>query len=132
MTRAREFSIQLLDEFDELVEEKLTVVVQKIAIEGLSRVVMKSPVDTGRFRGNWTVSINSESDAISSNTDPSGGPTIAAGSAVANGISMPQVIWLQNNLPYGPRLEDGYSKQSPTGMVAVTVAELQTMFARVE
>ncbi len=129
MANARQFSIDLLDEFDELVEKELVKVTKKIAIEGLSRLVMKSPVDTGRLRGNWTVSINNASDAQSSNVDPSGGPTIAAGTAVANGITMPQVIWLQNNLPYGPALEDGHSQQAPMGMVAVTVAELEAMFA---
>lgn len=32
-------------------------------------------------------------------------------------------IFLTNNLPYIERLERGWSKQAPTGMVALTVAE---------
>ena len=45
---------------------------------------------------------------------------------------MPDVIWIQNNAPYGPALEDGHSGQAPSGMVAVTFAELEVMFAKVE
>jgi hypothetical protein len=35
------------------------------------------------------------------------------------------IAYIQNNLPYAQRLEDGWSKQAPAGMVALSLAELQ-------
>ena len=37
-------------------------------------------------------------------------------------------ITVQNNLPYIDRLENGYSKQAPAGMVSVTLAGLQARY----
>lgn len=127
---AREFAIELDREFEKEVEGKLLQVVQKIGLETLARVVMKSPVDTGRFRGNWNVSINSADYSTSAKVDPLGPATIATGQTPILGLPEPEVIWISNGLPYANRLENGWSKQAPAGMVAVTVAEIETMFAR--
>jgi hypothetical protein len=131
-SNAARFKIELEDEFDHIMEEVLPLVLQKIAMETLSRVVLRSPVDTGRFRGNWTVSVGGPSDETLDVFDKSGGPTIARGSAAVTGVEGLQVVWIQNNLPYANRLENGWSKQAPAGMVALTVAEIETMFERVE
>ena len=34
-------------------------------------------------------------------------------------------IYIQNNLPYANRLENGWSNQAPAGMVALTIAEVE-------
>lgn len=130
-SNARRFQIELDREFREKVEDQLLLVVQKIGMELLSRVVLKSPVDTGRFRGNWNVAIQAPDISTTDAVDKSGGPTITRGSSVITGLQEPQVIWVSNNLPYAQRLEDGWSGQAPQGMVAVSVAEIETMFARV-
>lgn len=129
---AKQFAIELDQEFREKVEGRLLEVTQKIGMEVLSRVVLKSPVDTGRFRGNWTVSLNSPDLTVTEGVDPSGGATIARGSSVITGMEEPEVIWVANSLPYAWRLETGWSKQAPQGMVGVTVAEIEAMFNRVE
>jgi hypothetical protein len=84
-SNAARFKIELEDEFDHIMEEVLPLVLQKIAMETLSRVVLRSPVDTGRFRGNWTVSVGGPSDETLDVFDKSGGPTIARGSAAVTG-----------------------------------------------
>ncbi|NBT33816.1 MAG: hypothetical protein EBT13_18445 [Rhodobacteraceae bacterium] len=38
------------------------------------------------------------------------------------------IIYIQNNLPYANRLENGWSGQAPQGMVALTVAEVSAAF----
>lgn len=130
--RSRDFAIQLDKEFEGLVEEQIVLATQKISFEGLQRVVMKSPVDTGRFRGNWNVSIGRRDLTVTPNLDKSGRETMAKGQAIIDGLQDIQVVYLTNNLPYAGRLEDGWSMQAPTGMVAVTVTELETMFSRME
>ncbi len=128
MANAREFGLHLDSLFQELVEEKIVQVTRLVALETLSRVVMKSPVDTGRFRGNWQVSVGGRATGTLARLDPSGQQTIAAGAAVIAHLDRPAMIFITNNLPYANRLENGWSKQAPAGMVAVTIAELNAHF----
>lgn len=118
-----------IDKFaDDLVEEQVVAVTQKLALTALRGVVMKSPVDTGRFRGNWNVGIGSIDYSITDNVDKTGQETINKGAGIVDRAPAYQAIWISNNLPYANRLENGWSKQAPAGMVALTFAELETMF----
>lgn len=108
--------------------EDLKTIVAVLALDGLTRIVQRTPVDTGRARGNWTVSIGSEDFAQYQIEDRNGGATIQKGAAIIQTFDevpgFPS-IFIQNNLPYIERLEDGYSKQSPpNAMVALTLTEL--------
>ncbi|MCW2309724.1 HK97 gp10 family phage protein [Rhodobium gokarnense] len=132
MANATQFSIDLEREFVEEVEDKLTLVLQKIAMETLSRVVLRTPVDSGRARGSWVVSLESPTDEVPAGVDPGGAATINRGSSIITGLHEPKVTYVQSNLPYINRLENGWSGQAPNGMVAVTVAEIETMFARID
>ena len=127
---AREFEVQLNREFAEKKEE-LHEAVTLISLYALNGVVMKSPVDTGRFRGNWNVAIGAPDMTTTENVDPSGGETIQRGGAVIatySSLDNFPPVFLTNNLPYAVRLEDGYSKQAPGGMVGLTVAEINARF----
>lgn len=130
--RARDFAIELDREFQEEVGDKVVQVVQKIALETLSRVVLKTPVDSGRARGSWTVSIDIPSDDVPERLDPSGSQAINAGTSVITGLRDLNSVWVQSNLPYIGRLENGWSAQAPSGMVAVTLVEIEAMFARID
>jgi hypothetical protein len=92
---------------------------RKIAFEAFSRVIQRSPVDTGRFRANWNVSY--------------GAPNYATTAGTAGGIGEAQkvltlpvggVVFLANGLPYAHRLEYGWSKQAPGGMIRLVAAEI--------
>jgi hypothetical protein len=95
-----------------------------IALEALRRIVLKTPVDTGRARGNWQTTINRlpPSEPIEP-VDP-----ITAGLPEISKLTDLGVIFIANNLPYIERLESGYSKQAPNGMVALTLEELRVAF----
>lgn len=98
------------------VEKDLSKKVRTIAIQLLNEVTMRMPVDTGRARANTIVSIGSPVYQILDSYDKSGGNTIMAGASRLSGLEPYTVVYLQNNLPYIERLEDGYSKQAPIGM----------------
>lgn len=83
----------------------------------------------GRFRGNWYVSIGSKSNATSKKVDPGGGDTIARGESVLVSAKAGPPIYITNNLPYAVRLEYGWSKQAPGGMVRIAVAEFAQIVA---
>lgn len=121
---AKEFKLSLGDAFEEVVEGQLQLIVSKLALEALSRVVMRSPVDLGRFRGNWNVSFGAMDTTTTTELDPTGQKTIAKGTGTISGYKGDNIIWLANSLPYANRLENGWSKQAPKGMVALTFAEL--------
>lgn len=107
------------------------VVIRKIGLELFTKVVMKSPVDTGRFRGNWNLSINTVNDATSEIVDklPYGsapGATVygKAESNVNRWKLSDNSIYIANGLPYAERLEFGYSKQASGGMARLSVMEI--------
>lgn len=105
--------------------------VRKVAIETFSRVVMKSPVDTGRFRGNWVAAIGAYSGVTTTDVDPSGRGTVGKIAAAVAGMPINGAsIFLTNSLPYSIRLEYGYSRQAPAGMVRTTLAEISTHYGR--
>lgn len=108
-------------------------VVRKVGFEMFARVVQRTPVDTGRARGNWQVTLVTPASAVVDRSDggkkgsrPSGSLESSALAATEGySIKVAQTIWITNGLPYAPRLEYGWSSQAPAGMVRVTVAEFQ-------
>jgi hypothetical protein len=82
----------------------------------------------GRFKGNWQVTIGAPSEVAVPSIDPAGEATILAGTATLEAAVRPREVWLTNNLPYSERLESGWSKQAPVGVVAVTMAEIPAAF----
>lgn len=103
-----------------------SVVVRKLATDILTSVVERTPVDTGRARANWNVSLNRVDTSVSVTTiDASGQKTIYVGNAAISKWQPDDSIVIANSLPYIRRLEYGWSKQSPAGMVRVTLVQAQ-------
>jgi hypothetical protein len=99
----------------------------------LTRLIIKaSPVDTGRFRGNWQASFGSPKGGKLQRKDKSkdGANTADLADKVIANIEMGQTFYLTNNLPYARRLEYGYSKQAPNGMLRINLMAVQSMLAK--
>jgi hypothetical protein len=79
----------------------------------------------GRFRANWQLGVDFIPTGVIEATDRSGdrtqGNIIASVPADAAG----KVYFLCNNLPYARRIEDGWSRQAPVGVVGLTVIKFQ-------
>lgn len=106
--------------FTGLVEEALAQRVRVIALALLNEIVLRSPVDTGRFRGNNIVSVGAPVYTSSTNVDPSGSDTIQQGLRVTTGLEPYTQVFIQNNLVYSVELERGHSKQAPSGVYEVS------------
>lgn len=118
-----------VNEFAKSIGVKVSSLQKKIVLEALRRIVMKTPVDTGRARGNWQVTISSPSEKVMPNTfDKGGTETIQKALTVIEAIPPYSVVWISNNVNYITFLEEGSSQQAPSGMVALTVEELRQMF----
>ena len=123
-----------LDKLAEKAQADLETVARKVTFDLYSSVVYMSPVDTGRFRANWNVSVDSVDTATSQSTDKN-----RASTEVAKVLELPVggVYFLSNSLPYAQVLEyglypnppkhptgktvNGYSRQAPAGFVRVSV-----------
>ncbi len=107
----------------------VNLVIRKISLDIFSRVILKSPVDTGRFRGNWQVGIGSMPSGTLSVNDKDGSMAMGKVTAALLGqggqfsARAGDVIYLVNNLAYAQALEYGHSKQAPNGMVRLTLTE---------
>ena len=110
---------------------KLTEATQKISLDVFSNVIRLSPVDTGRFKGNWQPSVGAPVAGELELLDPSGGTVTAKVSGFVEGVEAGDVIYMVNNLPYAESLEDGSSQQAPNGMVKLTVQRFQPIADKV-
>lgn len=126
-TFKREFAALL-----QRVGNKAEIVVRKTALELITGMTLKSPVDTGRFRGNWQVGFGSINTDTSAAEDKSGRASIGRASVMLNGFQAGQTVYLTNSMPYARRLEyDAWSQQAPAGMVRTTVAEYSQYLQKV-
>lgn len=107
--------------------DKAEMVVRKTALELQSGMIERSPVDTGRFKSNFQCGIG----AINADTSAApGSDAEGRTNTVLQGWKQGQTIWLTNSLPYAKRLEDGWSKQAPAGMVRLTVQNYSQALAK--
>lgn len=93
-------------------------------------VILKSPVDTGRFRANWTFAAGAVPGGTSAALDQDGRTTLSRLVAQIGVSPVGGLTYLANNLPYAVRLENGYSDQAPQGMVRLTAMEFQDYVSR--
>ena len=110
---------------------KMDLAVRSISLEIFSRVILKSPVDTGRFRGNWQVAIGTVPSGTLDLDDKTGTATVSKADLKLMGANAGDTIYLANNLPYAVRLEEGYSQQAPAGMVALTIQEFTDIVRKI-
>lgn len=118
------FGIRELGHYMDDVAEKLDIAVEvvarKLTIDAWGKLVKRTPVDTGRARASWAISVS----------EPYAGPPPLPGQhgmpsepGVAE-IDGTTAIFITSNLPYMEALENGHSGQAPNGMVRITVAEI--------
>lgn len=124
------FGLQL-DGIKQSLFNDVNQVVKAAALKLFTGVVMKTPVDQGTARASWVIGIGGEAKAAgqvsggkTQGAPLSGSELEEAGKLGAGGNLLGQKIIISNRLPYILRLEEGYSDQAPSGMVAVTVAEV--------
>jgi hypothetical protein len=132
-----------LKAFADKTSVKANAVVRKIVIEVGGALVFKSPVGDasywknppppgyvgGRFRANWQYGFNSIDRKTTDKLNRTKYPDYeSAGLSVDGLLKIPKdaagsVYYITNSLPYADRLENGWSRQAPHGMVGLTVLE---------
>lgn len=87
-----------------------------MAITVLNNLQLISPVAEGTYRANHTVSFGSPDYRYTANKD---GMSLAFSAINSLTPSALPVVYIQNNLPYAERLENGWSKQAPSGIYSL-------------
>ena len=96
----------------------------KIAFDLFAAIVRLSPVDTGRYRGSWTLAAGSPDVSVQAE-GASSYPVPSPPSALltdATTLAALNVLWIANHLPYAEALETGHSQQAPSGVAGPVLA----------
>lgn len=116
-------------------------VLKKFAFDLLARILRRSPVDTGRSRAGWFVSVEKLGAGAITVTAVQGGRTKSKNydpQKVEEGrkqgdyrqnlgkFVMNKWVELINGVSYIVFLEYGYSEQAPYGMVRLSIREIRT------
>ncbi len=108
-----------LKAFAKKLDVDLSTVRRKVTLDLTKKITLRTPVLTGRLRSSWAVSDGAPSAYVA----PEG--TNAAPRIEATFSDPAQASYIVNNLPYATRIEfGGHSKQAPSGMVRISLAEI--------
>lgn len=122
-----------VDKWINAVSDGLVDCVELFAVKVQTALVEGSPVDTGRFRGNWQVTANKPPLYALNQYDKDGKDTIAEGRraiyAMLRGGGAIRSIHFSNMLIYANALEYGHSKQAPAGVVGIVAIRLRSFMA---
>ena len=116
-----------IDKWAKFQQQKIDAVNRKIALGIFRRVILRTPVDTGRARSNWFCTVGTPS----TETTETDRAAVSEATQTVSRQWKPEsgsAIFLTNNLPYIETLERGRvgnkgSMQAPQGMVKITLAE---------
>lgn len=99
---------------------------RKVSAEMLQGVIMGSPVMDGAFRSNHRVTVNkTTNETVPSNGNKAPKGTLdqevfAEGADKILQAKLGDSVYIQNNLPYALRLENGHSQQASLGIYSLT------------
>lgn len=133
-SRMSEGFSKLVNDFALKTPKRADTVIKKATLELFSKVILDTPVDTGRLRANWNVSFGSADESV--NEDASDKAKSKTSSSTCKKAEEKikadktyMAIFLTNNMPYVKGIEYGRSQKSPQGMVRMNIA-LYNMFLR--
>ena len=132
-----------LNKYANKLKVKIDEVKTTYAFALYSSIVKRTPVDTGRARANWNISVGSSDLSVDDKSKygkskgkkkSSPQPISESEMKYKSPSSLPKAkgdesIFIANNLEYIQKLEHGSSKQAPSGMVGLTLANNKNIFA---
>jgi HK97 gp10 family phage protein len=120
-----------MDTLSKKVEEDVNKIAKEVAMEVVTYLAYNTPVDTSKAISNWQVGVNTaKTSEIDAHNQGNQGSTLAASAltTINNAESelkskkYGQEIHITNNASYIKDLENGSSRQAPTGFVSFAIA----------
>ena len=112
-----------IDKYVAAAKGDLNKAARAVAFDLYNRLLIRSPVLTGRFRGNWQIGLNAVPGGVIAVEGI--GQTAIEAQAKVGSFKIGDTINMTNNLPYAVALELGHSGQAPAGVVRITVKEFK-------
>lgn len=103
-----------INKFSETTKEGLREALKRTVFRAKRIFEENSPVDTGLFRSSWRLGIDKVNEGDSD--EP------------LEAINPDSTCHISNALPYAMRLEDGWSKQAPLGIVKRNESRIQKIY----
>lgn len=121
------------------ISDAIPIVVNDVTIEMVARIdshlVSVNPVDTGRSRANWIISLNVSDSSLNVQEEegiPGAGVQFADQSlseiSKLSGRKNEDTIFLQNNTSYIEKLNSGSSSQAPAGFAQTAIMQELAVF----
>lgn len=128
-----------LAKFAEKAKERADEVVGAVVVRIAAELDRRSPVGDavywkhpapkgyvgGHFRGNWQIGIGAWPGGEVPGVDPTGAATVGRIAAAIPDEASGNVFYIANNVPYADRIEYGWSRQAPQGLVGLTATMFQ-------
>lgn len=114
----------VLNALDEFTEDLIT----RLTLQVTRELVADTPRDTGWARSNWIPAIDNPVTSPSGSKESRDAVVIdptaqQEGLArVTTGYRLPSLVFVSNNVPYISKLNDGTSRQAPSGFVQTAIS----------
>lgn len=107
-----------LSGFAREIEGQLSQQGSEMVLFALQQLIMHSPVSSGAYRGSHFVTVDNRDTASVPNNAP--GEAERQAEMLLSADSKPfKQVFIQSNIAYGERIENGWSQQAPSGVYAV-------------
>ncbi|MFD2633221.1 HK97 gp10 family phage protein [Idiomarina piscisalsi] len=110
-----------LDSALKLVDEEVERRIKIVALDVYRNAIIGSPVDSGRFRASWRIGVDSFDQSVEDKDQKSYEPRAYNESDID--ITYKSTVYVSNSLPYALRLENGWSKQAPKGVLNLAILQ---------
>lgn len=122
--------VRKISAFAKKTNEQILALQKNMALRVYADIIQDTPVDSGLARSNWMLSVSvpnvSTTDVVTPGMEKEKiNKKAVKDSALGSLVNMKrgQTIYITNSLPYILRLEYGWSKQAPQGMVRKALAK---------
>lgn len=112
-------------EITKIAKERIEKAIIEASGQVYSEVVDKTPVRSGDLRKSWEIDYGQGYLALA-------GSYGDKAQAINLGVSyeLGDDIWIRSQKPYAERIEYGYSRQAPTGMVRISIKKYKQFLDR--
>lgn len=100
--------------------EALEKTVADAATETYAEIVDRTPVKSGDLHRAWEIDYGQGYVKLAASYGSK-----LMGLDMAQNYTLGNDIWVRNQLPYAERIEYGYSRQAPAGMVRISIKQYQ-------
>lgn len=111
----------------DILERRTTDLMRMATIEFYRQVTISTPVDTGRARAGWLITVNAPSTEVK----PEGKYTYSAVPPNVPAVTINDRYFIANNTPYIGKLNNGYSRQAPARFVELAAARIQAVISKI-